>query len=115
MSKNLMQSLSVAVGAALLGSVAVANAGDLFRVNDLGFGYQLTGEDHAEGKCGEGKCGEGKCGEGKCGEKKAEEGKCGGDKADDAAKADAEGKCGEGKCGEGKCGGEKKADEAPKQ
>jgi uncharacterized low-complexity protein len=105
MSKNLMQSLSVAVGAALLGSVAVANAGDLFRVNDLGFGYQLTGEDHAEGKCGEGKCGE----------KKAEEGKCGGDKADDAAKADAEGKCGEGKCGEGKCGGEKKADEAPKQ
>ena len=89
MSKKIIQSLSVAVGAALLGSVAVANAGDLFRVNDLGFGYQLTGEEHAEGKCGEGKCGEGKCG----GDKKGAEGKCG------------EGKCGEGKCGEGKCGG----------
>lgn len=86
MSKKIIQSLSVAVGAALLGSVAVANAGDLFRVNDLGFGYQLTGEEHAEGKCGEGKCG-----------------------GDKAAKADGEGKCGEGKCGE------KKAEEAPKQ
>ena len=64
MSKKVIKSLSVAVGAALLGSVAVANAGDLFRVNDLGFGYQITGEDHAEGKCGEGKCGEGKKAEG---------------------------------------------------
>lgn len=112
MSKKIIQSLSVAVGAALLGSVAVANAGDLFRVNDLGFGYQLTGEEHAEGKCGEGKCGEAKTAtanaadakaeEGKCGEGKCGEGKCGDDKS---AKADGEGKCGEGKCGEGKCGG----------
>ena len=101
MSKKVINSLSVVVGAALLGSVAVVNAGDLFRVNDLGFGYQFTGEETAEGKCGEGKCGgekkadaEGKCGEGKCGGEK---------------KADCEGKC-----GEGKCGGEKTADAAPK-
>jgi len=53
MSKKVIKSLSVAVGAALLGTVAAANAGDLFRVNDLGTGYQITGEDHAEGKCGE--------------------------------------------------------------
>ena len=55
---------------------------------DLDAGYQLAGDKHKEGKCGEGKCG---------GEKKAE-GACGGEK-----KA-------EGKCGEGKCGGEKKAE-----
>ena len=72
MSKKVINSLTVAVGAALLGSVAVANAGDLFRVNDLGFGYQIAGEEAAEGKCGEGKCGDKKAeGEGKCGDKKA--------------------------------------------
>ena len=70
MSKKVINSLTVAVGAALLGSVAVANAGDLFRVNDLGFGYQIAGEEAAEGKCGEGKCGD----------KKAEVA-CGGDKS----------------------------------
>ena len=98
MSKKTIQTLSIAVGAALLGSVVVANAGDLFRVQDLGFGYRFTGEEAAEGKCGEGKCGETMKkaeGEGKCGEgmKKAEgEGKCG----EGMKKAEGEGKCGEG-------------------
>ena len=92
MSKNVIKSLSIAVGAALLGTVAVANAGDLFRVNDLGTGYQITGEEAAEGKCGEGKCGE--------------------SMKSTAASTD---KAAEGKCGEGKCGEDKKAEEAPKQ
>ena len=109
MSKKVINSLTVAVGAALLGSVAVANAGDLFRVNDLGFGYQIAGEEAAEGKCGEGKCGDKKA-EGSCGGDKAKaEGKCGEGKCGEGMKADGEGKCGEGKCGE------KKAEEAPKQ
>lgn len=120
MSKSVVPALSAAVAAALLGTASVASAGDLFRVDDLGFGYRFAGEEHAEGKCGEGKCGgamkaaaddekveakteatEGKCGEGKCGEAMK-------------GKVDAEGKCGEGKCGEGKCGGDKQADPAPK-
>ena len=72
MSKQSISSLSLAVGAALLGSVAVVQAADLFKVQDLGFGYRISGEEHAEGKCGEGKCGEAM------------------DKAKDKAKADAQ-------------------------
>jgi uncharacterized low-complexity protein len=62
------------LGAALLGSMAVANSA--FAVEPLPQGYLLAdAKASAEGKCGEGKCGgngkatqsEGKCGEGKCG------------------------------------------------
>ncbi len=62
----------MAVGAALLGSLALA--APVFACSELehGFGATAANEADAEGKCGEGKCGEGKCGEGKCGE-----GKCG--------------------------------------
>ena len=63
---------SMAVGAALLGSLALA--APVFACSELehGFGATAANEADAEGKCGEGKCDEGKCGEGKCGE-----GKCG--------------------------------------
>ena len=111
MSNKIVKPVTLALGAALIGSVSMAAVAstDLFQSQDLGAGYMLAGDDKpAEGKCGEGKCGddkdaEGKCGEGKCGDDKDAEGKCG------------EGKCGEdkdaeGKCGEGKCGDDKKED-----
>ncbi|MEA1050049.1 low-complexity protein [Lamprobacter modestohalophilus] len=88
MSKNTMTPSAAVIGAALVGSLSMANlahsAENPFAAEQLDGGYLML----AEGSCGEGKCGgksdgEGKCGEGKCGNK------------DD----------GEGKCGEGKCGG----------
>ena len=111
MTNKMIKPVSLAVGAAFLGSLtfgAYAANGAGLQATDLAQGYMLVGDDKAEE---EGKCGEGKCGEGKCGGEKAEEGKCGGDKADE------EGKCGEGKCGgdkadeEGKCGGDKAKEE----
>ncbi|MGA1677806.1 MAG: hypothetical protein ACO377_15445 [Pseudomonadales bacterium] len=63
---------SIAVGAALLGSLTLASPVFACSELDHGFGATAANEADAEGKCGEGKCGEGKCGEGKCGE-----GKCG--------------------------------------
>ena len=112
--KKIGKPVAVAVGAALAGSFAAANADSdagvsPFAITALGAGYML-GAQEAEGSCGEGKCGsdkesgaEGSCGgdkegEGSCGGDKGAEGSCGGDKEG------AEGKCGEGKCGEGKCG-----------
>ena len=72
MSNNTVKSLSLAIGAAFVGSLAISHAARAadFSVSDLDRGYQLAGdpatatEDKAkeEGKCGEGKCGEGKCG-----------------------------------------------------
>lgn len=81
--------VAVAIGAALISSLAVAGVAQAssFAINALGSGYMLAAGDAAgdekpmdcEGKCGEGKCGEGKCGEGKCGQGKCpdkdEEGK----------------------------------------
>jgi uncharacterized low-complexity protein len=111
MSKQRIKPVSLAVGAAFVGALALghaADAADGLQATDLKQGYLLADDSKKpeEGKCGEGKCGEGKCGgekakqEGKCGGEKAKhEGKCGGEKAKH------EGKCGEGKCGEGKCGG----------
>ena len=103
MSNKVVKSLTVAVGAALLGSVAIANASS-FSLSDLDQGYQQVGEEKGkEASCGadkgkEGKCGEGKCGadkakgkEGSCGGDKAKEGSCGGDKAKEKGK---EGSCG---------------------
>ena len=115
-SNKIVNTLSLAIGAALLGSVGLANAASAFAVNDLGQGYMLVGEEKPEGKCGEGKCGadkgkegscgegkeaaEGKCGEGKCGADKGKEGSCG--EGHDKGK---EGSCGEEKGKEGSCGG----------
>ncbi len=101
MSSKMIKPVSLAVGAAFLGSLtfgAYAANGTGMQATDLAQGYMLVGDEKAkeEGKCGEGKCG---------GDKAKEEGKCGGEKAKE------EGKCGEGKCGgdkakeEGKCGG----------
>lgn len=99
--------IAITLGAALLGSTFVAQAGgNPFASQELSSGYSLAAHEKGhEGACGEGKCG---------GDMKAEEGKCGGDKASK------EGKCGgdkavkEGSCGEeakagheGKCGGDK--------
>ncbi len=54
-----MQTLSLAVGAAFIGSLAMSSAATAssFNVTDLDAGYQLVGEKGKEGKCGEGKCG----------------------------------------------------------
>ena len=83
MSNKIVKPLSVAIGVAFVGSLAMTQAATAasFSLSDLDQGYQLAGDpapaeaDKAkeEGKCGEGKCGadkakeEGKCGEGKCG------------------------------------------------
>jgi uncharacterized low-complexity protein len=141
MSSKIMKPLSLAVGVAFVGSLAISQAATAssFSLSDMDSGYQQVGEGHDHDKAKEGKCGEGKCGEGKCGVEKLDVDKDGavsekefaasghpGDKfamldADkngsvsqaefDAAHKGKEGKCGEGKCGEGKCGGEKKAEE----
>ncbi len=88
--------IAITLGAALLGSTFVAQAGgNPFASQELSSGYSLAAHEKGhEGACGEGKCG---------GDMKAEEGKGGGDKAKK------EGSCGEeAKAGhEGKCGGEK--------
>ena len=108
MSNKVVNTLSVAVGAALLGTVMAANAANPFSINDLGQGYQV-GDKAAEGKCGEGKCGSNKgkkCMEMK---EKADQDKC---MADSKS---AEGHCGASvkhKDGEKTCGGEKKGAEA---
>src|SRR5207249_3310277 len=56
MSNKVVNSLSIALGAALFGTVMVANAANPFSLNDLGQGYQVA-DKAKEGKCGEGKCG----------------------------------------------------------
>ncbi|MEE9343192.1 MAG: hypothetical protein V3V12_06150 [Gammaproteobacteria bacterium] len=75
MKNNTLKPLSIALGAAFVGSIAstsIANASENpFGMTELSGGYMVS---MAEGKCGEGKCGgkmkkEGQCGEGKCGGK----------------------------------------------
>jgi len=93
-NRVLKKPVALAIGAALMTSLATAGAAhaSLFAVNALGTGYMLAAGDAAgdekpaEGKCGEGKCGADKKAEGKCGEGKCGEGKCGGDKKDEAEK-----------------------------
>ena len=109
MSKKSMKPISLALGTALVTSLAASNLSadtsiNPFSMNELSGGYmQLADASNAnksdqEGKNDgkktekEGKCGEGKCG-GKNEMKQNVEGKCGGKKAEQ------EGKCGEGKCG----------------
>jgi uncharacterized low-complexity protein len=56
MSKKMIKPLTLAVGAAFVGTVAlasVAHANAAFQVKPLVSGYMLAG---TEGKCGEGKC-----------------------------------------------------------
>jgi uncharacterized low-complexity protein len=104
MSNKSIKSVSLALGTALVTSLAASNlsagtAANPFAMSELNGGYMQLADASSvdksgqEGKCGgkktgqEGKCGEGKCGsknemkqnmEGKCGEKKSEkEGKCG--------------------------------------
>ncbi len=74
MSSKTIKPVSLAVGAAFLGSLAfgtAATAATGMDATDLAQGYMLVSDDKAkeEGKCGEGKCG---------GDKAKEEGKCGG-------------------------------------
>jgi uncharacterized low-complexity protein len=115
MSNKFVKPLSIAVGVAFVGSLAISQAASAssFSLSDLDSGYQLVGGDKhddadkakKEGKCGEGKCGDDKAKEGKCGDDKAKhEGKCGEGKCGDDKKKEGE-KGEEGKCGEGKCGG----------
>src|SRR5262249_16887303 len=57
MSNKIVKPLTIAVGAALIGPVALsqtAKASAAFQMKPLMSGYMLAG---GEGKCGEGKCG----------------------------------------------------------
>jgi len=84
MSQRNITPVAAIVGAALAGSLSVANAATTeLDVDNLFTATQIDGGSIQ--LAGEGSCGEGKCGEGKCGNE-------GGD--------------GEGSCGEGKCGSE---------
>src|SRR5664279_2251113 len=62
MSNNIRNSLTIAFGAAFLGSVSLSNAfspNAAFQIKPLISGYMLAGDaaNSAEGKCGDGKCG----------------------------------------------------------
>lgn len=105
--KKALKISALATGA-LVGTVGVTHATNLFTADDLGTGYELRSDliakhdalgqfvdnQHIELKCGEGTCGEKS-------EEKTEKKKA----ASKESKA-SEHKCGEGKCGEGKCGEE---------
>jgi uncharacterized low-complexity protein len=130
MDKNSKKPVAIAVGAALVGGLALA--GSAFSMQPLAQGYALGADqphhgDHtSEGKCGEGRCGLEKMdtdGDGRISRAEFEamhEGKAGkfagidanGDGFIDAAemKAHHESKAAEGKCGEGKCGGDRSDD-----
>ena len=131
MSKQTSKPLALAVGAALVGGLAMSASA--FAMTDLASGYMVAAAHGEEAK----ESGEGKCGEGKCGMDKMDTDKDGkissaefgaahkGDttkfakhdtnsdgfiSAEEMKAHHAEGKCGEGKCGEGKCGADKKSD-----
>jgi len=58
MSSKIGNTLSIAIGAAVVGSLSLsqlAAASPVFQASDLASGYMLAAG--AEGKCGEGKCG----------------------------------------------------------
>ena len=131
MSKQINKPLALAVGAALVGGIALSTSA--FAMTDLSSGYMVAASQ-APGEAGK-KDAEGKCGEGKCGIEVMDADKDGKvSSAEFAAKHDGDttkfaahdaNKDGfitadevkahkEGKCGEGKCGGEKKDDAAKK-
>ncbi|MDZ7789373.1 MAG: hypothetical protein U5L08_02525 [Xanthomonadales bacterium] len=105
--KYLLTAISTVAAASFsLSAMAAGDSVDPFQAEDLPAGFQVSADDHKEGKCGEGKCGEdkdkeGSCGEGSCGEDKDEEGSCGeGSCGEDSGdEKDEEGSCGEGSCG----------------
>ncbi len=103
--KYLLSTISTVAAASFsLSALASQDAGvDPFQAEDLPAGFQVSADDHKEGKCGEGNCGEDKDEEGSCGEGSCGEGNCG-EKDEDKDDKDEEGSCGEGSCGEGSCG-----------
>lgn len=111
MSKQSNKPLALAVGAALVGGLALS--GSAFAMTDLAGGYMVgastaaaAANKKAESNCGAHK----KAAEANCGaDKKAAEAKCGADKKTAEANCGADKKAGEGGCGgsktgEGKCG-----------
>ncbi|NCT67984.1 MAG: EF-hand domain-containing protein [Rhodanobacteraceae bacterium] len=141
MSSKLGNTLGVAIGATLIGSLSLsqlAAASPAFQVGDLAAGYMLAAG--AEGKCGEGKCGMAAMDKNKDGKVSADEAKAmgmseamfksadtNGDGVLDAAEVKAHHAAmhkdgGEGSCGsdmakgsEGSCGGAMKAADAKKK
>jgi uncharacterized low-complexity protein len=123
MSNKISKGLTVAIGAALIGTASLAQAGTAFQLVELSSGYMLAAT--GEGKCGEGKCGMDKMDANKDGSvSRAEHDAAAAKMFSDADtnkdgsvsaaefKAAHEGKCGEGKCGadkgkEGSCGADK--------
>ena len=92
MSNKILKPASLAAGAVVLGSLALAQTA--FAFSPLAQGYlagshAATADKPAEGGCGA----DNKAHEGNCGADKKAEGNCGADKGAH------EGKCGEGKCG----------------
>ncbi|KQY52009.1 hypothetical protein [Lysobacter sp. Root494] len=134
MSKQINKPLALAVGAALVGGIALSASA--FAMTDLSSGYMVAasqapgeaGKKDAEGKCGEGKCGievmdtdkDGKVSSAEFAAKHdgdttmfaAHDANKDGFVTADEVKAHKEGSCGgDKKAGaEGKCGGEKAAD-----
>lgn len=79
MSSKIGNTLSIAVGAAIIGSLSLsqlAAASPVFQASDLASGYMLAAA--GEGKCGEGKCGVAKMDTNKDGKVEASEAKAGG-------------------------------------
>jgi len=124
MSSKIGNTLSVAIGAAVIGSLSLsqlAAASPVFQASDLAAGYMLAAAP--EGKCGEGKCGVAKMDTNKDGKVEASEAMAGGFSANQvkAWDKDADGSLdanelkamhaimdGGGKKGaEGSCGGDK--------
>jgi len=60
MSKQTNKPIALAVGAALVGGLALSASA--FAMTDLSSGYMVASATAGEPKAGEGKCGEGKCG-----------------------------------------------------
>ena len=115
MSNKIVKPLTLAIGAAFVGSMAltqVAKANSAFQLTPLVGGYTLAG---AEGKCGEGKCGatkgmkcmdmKEKAAQDKCmtdahpADKKGKEGSCSADKKGKEGSCSADKKGKEGSCG----------------
>lgn len=120
MRTKLVHPVTAAVGVALLGTAAAAQADALFALQDLGDGYQIV-DSHGEGGGHESHAMSDLDTDGNGSVSQAEWNAAGkpadhwskldtnADGSIDAAEWDAhhkagEGKCGEGKCGEGKCG-----------
>lgn len=116
MSTKIAKPLSLAIGAAFIGSLSMhqmAQANPAFSLNQLAAGYMTTG--FGEGKCGEGKCGMAKVDSDHSGSvSKAEYEATGGkmfdamDKDHNGSLSEAELAAGHKKGAEGSCGADKK-------